>query len=232
VLGELNQCSQFDRSATGQVTNLLQAVTNEGFIDERGTDLGMSYTFPDTPVGKFKVDTSATYINSLYEQSATGNPVTSYTVGTYDQLLGPVWRFRDTTNLNWSWKSFSATWTVRYYSSLRESCHTQNPAMEMYFPCTDPNGIVQDNNLGTGLYRQGGLAFNDLQLSWKAPWKGQISLGATDVFNRRAPLSYIGIQNVIGPLGPTGTDGDSYYPYNPSYDIGRVIYLKYSQQLF
>jgi iron complex outermembrane recepter protein len=234
LLDELNQCSQFQRNAAGQVVNLLQAVTNEGFVDERGTDLGLSYTFPETPVGKFKIDSTGTYINSLYEEatSGPGAQVVSYNVGTYDQILGPIWRFRDTTNLNWSWNSFSATWTIRYYSSLREGCRTSQPDMQMYFPCTDPNGVVQDGTESPGLYRQGALAFNDLQVSWRAPWKGQISLGATDVFNRHAPLSYVGAGDVVGPLGPEGTDGFTQYPYNPLYDIGRVIYLKYSQQLF
>jgi iron complex outermembrane receptor protein len=235
VLGETQQCDQFQRNAsTGQIINLLQAVTNEGFVDERGTDLGMSYVFPDTPVGKFKIDTTGTYITSLYEEatSGPGSQVVSYNVGTYDPILGPVWRFRDTTNLNWSFGSFAATWTIRYYSALKEACRSDQASMGMYFPCTNPNGIVQDGTEGPGEYRQGGLAFNDLQLSWKAPWKGQISLGATDVFNRRAPLSYVGAGGVVGPLGPTGTDGFTQYPYNPSYDIGRVIYLKYDQQLF
>ena len=234
VLGEVNQCDQFQRNASGQVINLLQAVDNAGYVDQRGTDLGISYTFPDTPVGKFKIDTNATYINSLHEEATTGPTATavSYNVGTYDPILGPVWRFRDTTNFNWSWNSFSATWTIRYYSALKEACRSDEPAMEMYFPCTNPNGIVQNGTEGSGMYRQGGLAFNDLQVSWRAPWKGQISLGATDVFNRRAPLSYVGAGDVVGPLGPTGTDGFTQYPYNPSYDIGRVIYLKYSQQLF
>jgi iron complex outermembrane recepter protein len=235
VLGEIDQCNQFQRnSANGQVVNLLQAVTNAGFVDQRGTDLGMSYAFPDTPIGKFKIDTTATYINSLHEQatSGPGSQTVSYDVGTYDPTLGPVWRFRDTTNLNWSWGSFAATWTIRYYSSLRESCRADDPAMQEYYPCTDPNAVVQNDNFGTGEYRQGGIAFNDLQVSWKAPWKGQISLGATDVFNRKAPLSFVGAEGVVGPLGPTGTDGYTAYPYNPQYDFGRVIYLKYSQQLF
>jgi iron complex outermembrane recepter protein len=230
LLGELQQCDQFQRSSSGQVINLLQAVTNEGFIDERGTDLSLSYVFPDTPVGKFKIDTSGTYINSLNEQTVAGGPVVSYNLGAYDPILGPVWRFRDTTNLNWSWNNFSATWTVRYFSSLQESCRPANTALEMYFPCDNPAGNVQGE--GAGIYRQGGLAFNDLQVSWRAPWKGQISVGATDVFNRHAPLTYTGAESVIGPLGPTGTDGFTSQAYNPTYDIGRVIYLKYSQQLF
>jgi hypothetical protein len=49
---------------------------------------------------------------------------------------------------------------------------------------------------------------------------------------QRAPLSYNGVANVSGPLGPTGTDGYTAFFYNPQYDFGRVIYLKYSQQLF
>lgn len=76
------------------------------------------------------------------------------------------------------------------------------------------------------------MAFNDLQFSWKAPWHGQVSVGATNLFNRHAPLSYNGTFSVIGPLGPTGTDGYSQFPYNPQYDFGRVVYLKYDQKLF
>jgi iron complex outermembrane receptor protein len=229
-LNEANQCSQFQRSAAnGQVINLLQAVVNEGFVDERGTDIGLSYLFPDTPVGKFKIDTTGTYISSLKEESSPGNPV-SWNLGAYDPVLGPVWRFRDTTNLNWSWNNFSATWTIRYYSSLQESCHGDNADLQLYFPCDEPNGNVQGQ--ASGLYRQGGLAFNDLQIGWTAPWKGHIAIGATDVFNRHAPLTYTGAESVVGPLGPTGTDGFTSQAYNPAYDIGRVIYLKYSQQLF
>jgi len=141
-----------------------------------------------------------------------------------------VWRFRDTTNLNWAYGDFAATWTLRYYSSLQESCRPDAPSLDMTFPCTNPNGNVQGQQ--SGLYRQGSTTFNDVQLSWNAPWKGRISVGATDVFNRRTQLTYTGAEGVIGPLGPTGTDGFTSFAYNPQYDIGRVIYLKYSQKLF
>jgi iron complex outermembrane recepter protein len=230
LLGELQQCSQFQRNGQGQVVNLLQALVNEGFLDERGEDVSISYLFPDTPVGKFKIDTTGTYINSLKEQQVAGGPVISNTLGSYDTVLGSVWRFRDTTNINWSYKSFGATWTVRYFSSLSESCHPNNVGLNEYFPCNMPNADLV--NSPTGLQRQGALAFNDLQVNWDAPWKGRIALGATDVFNRKAPLSYTGVFSVAGPLGPTGTDGYSQYPYNPTYDIGRVIYLKYEQKFF
>jgi iron complex outermembrane recepter protein len=156
--------------------------------------------------------------------------VVYYNLGAYDPILGPVWRFRNTTNLNWSYDNFGATWTLRYYSSLQESCRENNAALAQYFPCDDENGNVQGED--SGLYRQGGTAYNDVQVSWTAPWKGKISFGATNVFNRRTQLSYTGVESVIGPLGPTGTDGYSSFPYNPQYDIGRVVYLKYDQQLF
>jgi iron complex outermembrane recepter protein len=235
LLGETQQCGQFQRSSTGQVINLLQAVTNAGFIDERGTDLTLSYLFPDTPVGKFKIDTSGTYISSLKEQDTPigQGGMVSWNLGAYDPILGPVWRFRDTTNLNWSYGSFGATWTLRYYSSLQESCHANNAltaAQSLYFPCDDINGNVQ--GASSGLYRQGATTFNDFQFSWTAPWKGQISVGSTNIFNRRTQFSYTGVQSVIGPLGPTGTDGYTGFSYNPQYDIGRVVYLKYTQQLF
>ncbi|GLQ93869.1 TonB-dependent receptor plug domain-containing protein [Dyella acidisoli] len=230
LLGETQQCTQFQRSSTnGQVINLLQALVNEGFVDERGADVSLSYLFPDTPVGKFKIDTTGTYIDSLKEQAVTGGQVVGWNVGAYDSILGPVWRFRDVTNINWSWGNFGATWTVRYFSSLKEPCRGNNTSQQMYFPCNEPNAFVQGS---IGAYRQGALAFNDLQFSWKAPWHSQISVGATNLLNRHAPLSYNGVQNVIGPLGPTGTDGFTQYAYNPQYDFGRVVYLKYDQKLF
>lgn len=230
LLGETQQCGQFQRSAAnGQVINLLQAVVNEGFVDERGTDLTVTYLFPDTPVGKFKVDTNGTYISSLKEQTVAGGPVVGYNIGTYDPVLGPVWRIRDVTNLNWSWGNFGATWTIRYFSSLKEPCRPNATNLAEYFPCTNPNGFVQGQ---TGYYRQGAVAFHDLQFSWKAPWHGQLSVGATNLFNRRAQLTYTGAESVIGPLGPTGTDGYTQFPYNPQYDFGRVVYVKYEQKLF
>ncbi|WP_229720687.1 TonB-dependent receptor plug domain-containing protein [Dyella nitratireducens] len=230
LLGETQQCAQFQRSpSNGQVINLLQALVNEGFVDERGADVSLSYLFPETPVGKFKIDTTGTYINSLKEQTVAGGPVVGWNVGAYDSILGPVWRFRDVSNINWSWGNFGATWTVRYFSSLKEPCRLNNTSLQEYFPCNEPNSFVQGQ---LGAYRQGALAFNDLQFSWKAPWHGQISVGATNLFNRHAPLSYNGVQNVIGPLGPTGTDGFTQYAYNPQYDFGRVVYLKYDQKLF
>jgi iron complex outermembrane recepter protein len=208
----------------------LQAVTNEGFVEEHGDDLTISYLFPDTPVGKFKIDTNGTYITELREQDVANGPVVYYNLGAYDPILGPVWRFRDTTNLNWSLGSFAATWSLRYYSSLSESCRPDNPALSETFPCDDVNGNVQGQ--GAGLYRQGATVFNDVQLSWTTPWKGKLAIGATNVFNRRTQLSYTGVESVIGPLGPTGTDGYTAFPYNPQYDIGRQVYLKYTQQLF
>jgi iron complex outermembrane recepter protein len=235
LLGETQQCSQFQRSTVagpsyGQVIDLLQALVNQGFVEERGEDLDLSYLFPDTPVGKFKFDSTSTYINSVNEQITPGGPVISNTLGAYDTVLGPIWRFRSTVNLSWSYRHFGATWTIRYYSSLSEPCIPPNPALSEVFPCNNPNKDLV--NSPTGLNVQGGLAFNDLQVNWEAPWHGRIAIGATDIFNRKAPLSYTGVFSVAGPLGPTGTDGYSQFPYNPQYDIGRVVYLKYEQKFF
>ena len=235
LLGETQQCAQFQRSQAGgpfqgQVINLLQTLVNQGFVEERGEDLSLSYRFPETPVGLFKLDSTSTYIDSVREQTTPGGPIISNTLGAYDTVLGPLWRFRSTVNLNWSYKQFGATWTIRYYSSLSEPCIAPNPSLSEYFPCNNPNADLA--NSPNGLNRQGGLAFNDLQVNWETPWKGRIALGATDVFNRKAPLSYTGVFSVAGPLGPTGTDGYSSFPYNPQYDIGRVVYLKYEQKFF
>ena len=86
----------------------------------------------------------------------------------------------DTPFRSWNWRSLSwtagrdsgsgascclclqissATWTLRYYSSLSEPCIPPNPALSEVFPCNNPN---KDLNLSpTGLNVQGGIAYWD-----------------------------------------------------------------------
>jgi iron complex outermembrane receptor protein len=63
------------------------------------------------------------------------------------------------------------------------------------------------------------VTFDDMQVYWKAPWNGTISLGANNIFNRKGPYIYGGYAG-----------SDTPYNYNASYDIGRFIYVRYQQK--
>ncbi len=62
----------------------------------------------------------------------------------------------------------------------------------------------------------GSNTFHDLQVSWKAPWEATIALGANNVFNHRGPLMY--------------SAPNSSFAYYGGFDIGRFIYMKYTQK--
>jgi iron complex outermembrane recepter protein len=54
----------------------------------------------------------------------------------------------------------------------------------------------------------------------------RIAIGATDIFDRQASLSYTGIFSITGSLGPTNTDGFGQYPYNSLRDMRRAVYIR------
>ena len=63
------------------------------------------------------------------------------------------------------------------------------------------------------------VTFNDLQVYWNAPWNATFTLGANDIFNRVSPTVYGGYQS-----------GDTPFDFNPSYDLGRFVYMRYQQR--
>ena len=91
------------------------------------------------------------------------------------------------------------------------------------FPCTLPNYYLPGAGI-TPVTQIPSVTFNDVQVSWKTPWNGTISLGANNVFNRVAPYFYGGFE--VG----SSINTDTLYAYNPSYDYGRFVYLRYSQK--
>lgn len=62
----------------------------------------------------------------------------------------------------------------------------------------------------------GGVAFHDIQISYKTPWNARISIGANNVFNNEGPLMF--------------DQPSSNFSYYGGYDIGRFMYMKYNQK--
>ena len=120
-----------------------------------------------------------------------------------------VFRVRSSVGLNWSYGDFSANWGIRYFSSMREDCYFDDRCSNPDFEREWTNGVVTPKN------KVGSTTFNDLQVTYNTPWESTLSVGANNVFDKQGPLMY---------SGPS-----SAYSYYGGFDIGRLLYFRYTQ---
>ena len=212
VLGITSRCSSslFRRDpVTGIVVYNLEGSKNAGFTDTEGYDLGVNYRLPEFSFGRFAVHWNTTYVAHL-NQKADDNPDTPIEGFTG---RGGNFRIRSNASLDWNLGDFGATFTSRYYSSIREKCSFDNTAAggpECNMPGHFANGVVSNQN------RTGSNTFHDVQVRWNAPWNATISAGANNVFGHVGPVLY--------------SAPNSQFLYYGGFDIGRFYYLRYNQK--
>jgi iron complex outermembrane recepter protein len=205
-------CDRFARNGAGVITSLNESLANLGSIDTQGYDVGIHYRLPETPIGTFRVASDSTYLVK-YDTTSGPGQVTNTLAGFMNNEEG-LYRVRSNLQLDWDYKQFGASWTVRYYSGLKDSCWSVSPAVE----CSNPT--YTNPWIGSfGIAQKGSVAFNDLQLRYTAPWKGTFTFGVNNIFNKQGPLYY----NVT--LAGAGSP-----PYNPAFDYDRYFYVSYDQK--
>lgn len=210
LLGDASRCaaSYFRRDpATGAIVFFLTGNTNKGFVETEGYDLGVNYRLPETAFGRFGVHWNTTYISHLDVASSDDSSI-PLTVNTG---IGSNFRVRSNLGLDWSYGDFGATWTSRYYSSIKERCSFDLGGGP---ECNQPDHVAPDTG-AQPTNRLGANTFHDLQVRWTAPWKGTIAVGANNLFDHVGPVLY--------------TDPNSSFDYYGGFDIGRFYYLRYSQ---
>jgi iron complex outermembrane receptor protein len=206
--GVTSRCSNllFTRDpVTGVVNYALRGQTNQGWVDTEGYDLGVNYRLPEFSFGRFAIHWDTTYVAHL-NTKPDNDPATIVQPST---SLGSNFRTRSNASLDWTLGDFGATWTTRYFSSIKEKCSS--------FPgeCNMPDHVAPD----TGPYklnRTGGNTFHDLQVRWNAPWNASIAAGVNNVFNHVGPVLY--------------SAPNSSFTYYGGFDIGRFYYLRYTQK--
>ncbi len=199
--GSEKYCNQFDRNADGQVVNLYRGLVNRGTQEVEGYDFDIVYRLPETAIGEFQVRSSSAYLSHWESQDSPDVPVHG-SAGWYS-----VWRLRNNTSLDWRKGDFGATWTVRYFSSLREPCYMGTEAECNMADFADPyHGNYPARRVGA-------ISFNDVSVRWDAPWDARVSLGVNNVFNRKPPIMYSESPVV-----------------NPAYDIDRYWFVSYNQK--
>ena len=65
----------------------------------------------------------------------------------------------------------------------------------------------------------GSNTFHDVQVNYKTPWNGTVAVGANNVFDHAGPLMF-----------SNSSFRHSDYPYYGGFDIGRFVYIKYTQR--
>lgn len=206
VLGNSSRCNGIVRAADGHITAMFYGLANLGQMETEGYDLGVKYKLPELPYGQFRIDWQSTYTAKYDEagQNSKGDNITIGNVG-----APGIFRLRSNLSLNWELGNWGANFTSRYYSGMKESCISLASGW-----CDKPDNYA--NGEKNPLRLTGANTFHDLQVSYKAPWKGTVAIGANNVFNHSGSLQY--------------SAPNSDYAYYGAFDIGRFIYVKYTQR--
>ncbi|WP_199098631.1 TonB-dependent receptor [Dyella sp. ASV21] len=205
VAGITSRCTNFVRDpSSGVITNMLYGITNKGWQKTAGYDFGANYRFGVGSMDKFVLRWNTTYVD-YNDIKADDNPATIV-----QPLTGYRGNFRTRSNLtvDWSRGIFGMTWTTRYYSGMTERC-------SYLAECNDPAHIDPFNGAQAQRHT-GSTTFNDVQFRWNMPWKGVVSVGANNVFNKQGPTMY--------------SKPNSSFVYYGGFDIGRFFYVKYTQR--
>ena len=204
-----SRCATIERDPiTHVITTMRSGLTNKGFTETEGYDLGINYRLPEFSFGRFTIAWNTTY-TSKYDIKAD-NLDTTYVYGNVGQT--GVFRTRSNLNLDWSLGSFGATWTTRYFSRSWESCVRDTAGGPL---CDEPGHVNVDGTI-TNRRNVGANTFHDVQFRWRAPWDGTFSVGANNVGGHDGQIMF--------------TAPNSQFPYYGGFDIGRFYYAKYTQR--
>ncbi len=231
VLGIADRCglrpgNGFTRDpVNGTVSSMRFGDTNAGFRDVEGYDLDLSYRFSAGDYGDFRVQSSSTYMVKDLQTSSNLPQLPLSTIG-----WGADFRLRSNLSVGWEKGAYGATFSSRYFSSMRETCifFTPSPAgvppvTEPHLECNEivwaPTGVIAaDGTPESQISRRrhvGSNTFHDLQFRYKTPWDARVSLGVNNVFKKEGPVMY-----------SFPSSGSAYYG---GFDQGRFLYARYTQ---
>ncbi len=200
-------CSFVVRDATGNILDLRQSQFNLAQGEVEGYDFQVTYAMPETAWGRFAFQWDSTYTT---ENTLFG------TVGQYNGA--PAWRLRSNISTSWRKGDWDATWAMRYYSDMDEPCAGGNyfeygitPQELCNQDIFDSNGnfLRFENHIGSRIY-------HDVQVGWKTPWNGKVTLGARNLFGKEPPI----------------TRNSFAHSFDGAYDLpgGGFFYLQYNQK--
>jgi len=212
VEGIAERCVDFTRdSVQGYVNSMNLSTRNAAIQEVEGFDFDLSYRM-ETGFGNFNLNWQTTYLsrNELWSSSSAALPTQNVS---FASSAGSTFRIRSNASVGWTMGDFGATWGLRYYSGLKETCLS---AVSFPEQCSTPGYIAGNPAQTRAINESGSVTFNDVQFRWNAPWNATIGIGANNVFDRLGPPMY--------------TTPNANFPYNGEFDIGRFVYMRYQQR--
>jgi len=195
-------CGAIQRNAAGEITTLSRGNLNLGAMQTDGADLSLAYRFPMTKYGRFGLRSDTSYVHSFKTKASADAEWIDY-VGEYYYN-----RFKSVNSVDWSLGNWSATWTARIYSPVRDQCWDTD------VECTNPGGAA---SWGTDYNKLGALVYHDVNVGYKTPWKGQIMAGINNVFEKKPRISYNGAASAAAVDADLPLDRFFYVRYNQSF---------------
>ncbi len=208
-------CSSIKRDpVTGMITALSRGNANLGELQTKGIDFNIAYQLPKTQYGLFGARMESSYVDSYRIKSTNDGDWQEY-AGEYG-----TYRFKANFSLDWSLGNWNATLASRYYGAVKTQCwDSSDPA----FSCTNPG---QAASWGTDVDKKKGIWYSDLSVGFKTPWKGQILVGANNVFNKK-PRVILDANYGIGSAPGSGNSSSS--SVDPDLPIDRFFFVRYNQ---
>lgn len=196
----LRLCDLIDRSASGEVSRLLDTQVNIGSTDVAGVDFSINYTLADTAFGRFTGVWRASYLEEFEESvpdfsDASAPEEVRDLVGTL--LSGqpdrsfPEWR--QSLDLIWDYGAINALWSIRYIDGYRESCSDGLvPTYSELGLCSNPDPSNPTNDLGS-------VTYHDVQASYHFEqfdqFDARFTLGVDNLFDKDPPISTAAVAN-------------------------------------
>jgi iron complex outermembrane receptor protein len=206
VQGITSYCDAIKRDpASGQIINLSRGNVNMGALETEGYDLTLNYRLPRTQYGQFGLRTDTSFVTKYREKATNDAGWVSY-LGEYREGGTAYYRMKSNIALDWNLGKWSATWTARYFSPVKDKCYSHTEE------CSNPDGQA---SFSPDYNRLGAMVYNDVSVSYKTPWKGQVMVGANNVFDKQSRTT------IYGAASSSRVDANL--------PIDRFFYVRYNQ---
>jgi iron complex outermembrane receptor protein len=189
---------------SGQVVGLTRGNANLGQIKTEGVDVELRYRLPRFSWGQISLRSETTYLDEYSTKSSAAARWIDYS-GEYD-----FHRWKSNFTTDWSQGNWSATWGVRFLSSVLDQCLNIPRGWECNAPTTFRPGATS-----AGANRLSSLTYHDISAGYKFDWNANVRFGVNNVFDKSPRFT------LLGASSATTIDADL--------PIDRFFYVRYNQ---
>ncbi len=176
-------CNGITRAGNGSINGFNNTLRNLGDIDTSGYDLVTNWSAPDWSYGHFGINWQVTYVRKYIATATDTGAQEPNTVG-IEVADSAIPRIRSTFATTWALGDWSASWTMRYLSRLKEDCG----GGAGFAVCRDPDNTGSGRANGTNYL--GATTYHDIRVSYHVPIKYDTSIsgGVNNLFDKDPPI--------------------------------------------